>query len=753
MEVKRLQQVLTAFAVAPADVDVRRGTVVVQIQEELIEAQLLQREGSLYVKENDEEFLAANWVIRRIARVQLLAERVLSHIPDEPTFVRPSGRLLDQLDRTPAEAEANVTDAGASALEILGRRPPGTASVLYLTADAGEGKTTLISQLAREQAQRYKNKQADWLIIPVSLGGRTFMRFDDVIVGALMNRLRFQLLYYDAFIELVRMGVLVPALDGFEEMFVEGAAGDAISALGNLMLSLQSSGSVLIAARKAYFEYKSLQTQAKLFDSLGGQEVSFARLALNRWDRSQFLEYGQKRGVRHPNDIYHEVSAKLGIEHPLLTRAVLVRELFKVAQDLSDRHLLLQKIEANPDDYFRQFVGTIISREAREKWINKVGEPAHPILTEQEHYDLLAAIALEMWTNRTETLNADVLGCVAEIFSESNRKSKTDVYQITERIKQHALIVSANDKRTQFSFDHQEFYHYFLGEAIGRTLLMKDGPGLRHALQQGALPGLTIDSAARYVIRNKGVVRELINVINKICKGEPRVSFVKDNLGGVIIRLLEYDAGQPIRIANASFPPQALASRRLTQVEFIECYFQSTSLDHASFDHCRFARCEFECFDLSDETHVADVFMEDCVFRSVVPVGTDSAVFAPNQITDSLARCGFTLTSVGGPSASDQTITPDEELTWVERVVRVFMRATGINENMLRHRFGAQSSAFFRDVLPQLESHRILVATPSTGSGNQRRYRLGVSLDSVNAALAQCGGSFQRFLELVDQRA
>jgi len=106
-----------------------------------------------------------------------------------------------------------------------------------------------------------------------------------VIVAALVNRLRFPFLYYESFIELVRLGVLVPALDGFEEMFIENVAGDAVSALGNLMRELRSSGAALIAARKAYFEFSRLETQARLFDTLAGSSVTFARLALQRWDR------------------------------------------------------------------------------------------------------------------------------------------------------------------------------------------------------------------------------------------------------------------------------------------------------------------------------------------------------------------------------------------------------------------------------------------------------------------------------------
>ena len=54
----------------------------------------------------------------------------------------------------------------------------GTCSVLYLTADAGEGKTTLISQLAHAQAKRFRKRDSDWLLVPISLAGKPFLRFD-----------------------------------------------------------------------------------------------------------------------------------------------------------------------------------------------------------------------------------------------------------------------------------------------------------------------------------------------------------------------------------------------------------------------------------------------------------------------------------------------------------------------------------------------------------------------------------------------
>ena len=79
-----------------------------------------------------------------------------------------------------------------------------------------------------------------------------------------------------------------------------------------------------------------------------------------------------------------------------------MRRLLDVAIQAEDRTRLLANIETHPTDFFRQFVGTIITREAREKWIEK-GEVAKPLISEDDHYELLAVIALEMWTGSAES--------------------------------------------------------------------------------------------------------------------------------------------------------------------------------------------------------------------------------------------------------------------------------------------------------------------------------------------------------------
>lgn len=747
MEAQRFKSILTTFADKPADVDLARGTLLVQIREELIGASITSRHGSLHVIENDTMFPAATWIIERIARLQLLADRILTHVPSEPHFVNPTAELLDQLEYAPNDREIHIDEAGDCAIDVLNRRPAGTSSVLYLTSDAGEGKTTLIQHLARLQAGRYKRKETDWLIVPVSLGGRTFMRFDDVVIGALVNNLRF-FVYYEAFIELVKMGAIVPALDGFEEMFVENAAGDAISALGNLMDTLSSAGSILIAARKAYFEYKSLQAQARLFDSIGGQSVAFARLALNRWNRRQFVTYAEQRGVQDAGDIFDDVATKLQPDHPLLTRAVLVKRLLDVAADSPDREQLLAKIEADPKDFFRQFVGSIIAREAHEKWIDKSGEPAMPLLTEDEHYELLSCIALEMWTSNAEFVRSDVLDFAAEMFADSKRKSKVITAQIVERVKQHALIVKADSQSEHFCFDHQEFYHFFLGEAVGRTIVDANAPAIRHAFRQGTFPNLTVDTAARYAMRHGTTPSEVIETVNQICETEPRASFVKDNLSALVMRLIDYAGAEEVSVRYASFPIDSLCSRRISGVIFNECYFQSTSLENSSLIRVRFERCEFEQIDVVAPTVIDRVTLHDCACSSVV-ASSDTAVFAPDQVEHILRNAGFSISRTVQREA-EPAVEIDEHLLITERMCRAFLRSTGINENTLKQRLGDQATTFFADVLPQLMQNAVINEVPFRGAGRQRRFRLGVSLHEIQGAIERANGSFERFLRTFD---
>ncbi len=323
MDSVRFKEIIGSFLDSDDQFDTDRGEVALQLGSELISFTLTNVRGTLWVTEGINRVTAEEWIVRRLAMLPLLAERIIASVPENTDFITPQAEFLDEINRNAKDEPEHVLDAEKTAAEFLSRRPGGTCSVLYLTSDAGEGKTTLINHLARLQAEKYRKGLTDWLLVPVALGGRPFLRFDDVVVASLVNQLRFQRLYFEAFIHLVRMGVLVPALDGFEEIFVETSEAEAISSLGNLIMHLQGDGALLIAARKAYFEYRNLRAQARLLDSLPGVDVAFGRVGLCRWSEEEFIGYATLVGLEDAKQFYDAFREILDADHPLLTRPVL----------------------------------------------------------------------------------------------------------------------------------------------------------------------------------------------------------------------------------------------------------------------------------------------------------------------------------------------------------------------------------------------------------------------------------------------
>ena len=107
-------------------------------------------------------------------------------------------------------------------------------------------------------------------------------------------------------------------------MFVQNSSGEALSAMGNLVNSLQSSGALVVAARTAYFEFQDLKSQARLRDLISSYLVGFGKLELTRWGRSQFLTYCNERSLPNAESLYDTAAQRLKPDHSLLTRPVLV---------------------------------------------------------------------------------------------------------------------------------------------------------------------------------------------------------------------------------------------------------------------------------------------------------------------------------------------------------------------------------------------------------------------------------------------
>ncbi|MBK7146083.1 MAG: hypothetical protein IPH76_13095 [Xanthomonadales bacterium] len=395
--------------------------------------------------------------------------------------------------------------------------------------------------------------------------------------------------------------------------------------------------------------------------------------------------------------------------------------------------------------YFHAFVIAIVEREAAEKWRDKDGHAN--LLTVDEHTRLLAAVAREMWASTTDVLRADVLQIVADMFCEENQKGPVIARQVRERLPNHALLVSTLGGRGGIGFDHEDFRQFFVGISLGNALVKGDSEEIRSFLRVGTVAEVTIDEAIHECLRQERDARSLVALLTAVARGELSTSFVPENVGNLVIRLVtdgESANWTGFELDGLSFGAQAMRGRRLRELTFRNCSFGPTGLAHSELISIEFSNCSFERIELAGIV-VADATFVDCHVACAVGDDEDAPYFDPSMISSQLIRAGFRLSSQPGGEAAP-IIDRDEELTLVEKVMRAFMRSTQHNEDTLRVRLGASASSFFDGVLPRLLDCGVFAEVPYRGSGTQRRFRLARHMSEVEEALAKCEGRFSRFV-------
>ena len=759
MQIADFKSIVSAFADPGSEILYDKSKVIIAVNGGLLDVAISTKDGDVLVDDGNGAIPASTWILTRLAKLPLLASRLREAVGDTKMFVSPAATLLPSLEKRPDETVTPTDDALKAMLQALDEKSPLETTILYITSDAGEGKTFLINQMAKDQAQRFTDGKSDWLLVPIPLGGKHFLRFDDITVGALQNRYRFPFLYYESFLALVRMGVIVPAFDGFEEMFVEGSSGEALSAMGILVSALDSRGSLIIAARKAYFEFENLKTQEKLFDTISSYSVGFGKLELQRWGRQQFLAYCAKRNLPNAEVIYDRVSDRLEPQHSLLTRPVLVRRLVDIATESNSLDAFLEKIHASGPDFFSVFVRGIIEREANEKWIDRSGERevGAPLLSVDEHCELLAKIALETWASRVDFLKREQLEFVADDLSETKRKSPHQAQQIRERIRGHALLISSPNAPQAVEFDHEEFRQFFLGEGIAeqiRPLNDKAKGEVLATLRKGVLPKPAQHAFIRAIKRHPTFERlQAAKFLLGISALDGQASFTQENCSWLVVRLLSGVDAKGLEVHGLVFSSDALRDRKLTDIKFAHCFFSSTSMELSVLKGCTFVDCSFGQLRVYESTTFEGVTFDACTVDSVQIVDRDIEVWEPSAIRVQLEGRGvsFPQSQVHEVSAAVAAGKIDPELRNVEKLIRNFMRSTHISESVILMKLGNRARPFLDDELPDLLKHRIMVEIVNRGGGLQRHFKFGKTLEVINAAITAAQGSYQKFIEECDR--
>lgn len=747
------KKILKKFSDPGCDIILDNETFAVQVNDQLFSEKIKSKGDQIFILIDENEIPALRWISKNLAKIDLLANRINTSIKPDPMYIFPDLNLNSE------DTSQSRIDSFDDFAKIIHDHNPLSTGVIYLTSDAGEGKTSIVNEFSAYVSKKYIDKDIDFLIVPISLGGRTFHRLDDIVIGTLANKLRFPYMNYDSFIEMVKLRVIIPALDGFEEMFVETGTGEALSSMGTLLHDLDSSGNLIVSARKAYYEFENLKIQPKLFDVIRNLDVEFKKIDIERWSESKFINYLRKNEIKDAENTYHKISHILGIDHAILTRPVLAKKFVSL---ISTEGLdnILPKLKDAGNLFFTALVKSIVLREANEKWLFKASTDSiyQPILPYEDHYDLLARLSQEMWLQKKNFLNSETIEFVVDLYSESKRISVEARNQIRERIKGHALLViSKNDPRS-VEFDHDEFKDFFLAYRIFSlfkdiTQSLSAKTDLINVLRKNILSqNIKNIISGLFLDQNFKVTLDEINSLQEISIVDGTNSYLHQNVGDILIKVLSiYSAenyGDEIHINNYNFGINSLEGVFLSFVNFYNCYFSFTNLNSSRIVDCQFSLCNFETILVSKSSSFQSCSFTSCNFVSL-EFG-NKKYFDPYTIQSILNDFGVTQNH--NDNTENENGDLDNELILFEKLLRYFLRSTHISESVIRMKLGNHNSnKFIDEILPSLIFHNLLTEIENKGGEPQQRFKLGKDMSIIRSCIDVSKGNFDKFLSECDK--
>jgi hypothetical protein len=706
-------------------------------------------EGRMWVESNGVRQTYRNFLVRDLAQLHVFAERLITRRIPVPAFVDGPAVL-----RRPAEElqSGGALDLLAAECESL---PPFAARISFITADAGHGKTALLREHQARQARAFLDAQSGYLFWHVDLQGRQLLRLSEALMGDLGD-LRISGLWMPAVIRLIRHRALILAIDGFDELAAEQGGTDALGALATLVSQLQGRGAVIAAARKTFFDTEGYLRRAGVMRRAIQSPCQFDELSLRGWRREEGVQYLtalELRGERIPNPsaTWDEIRAELGeqdSDHPMTSRPFLLAQ---VARGLLTYGITPADFIRTADDPLKgvaTVVEAFVRREVEQKWV--YSDTGEPYLSVDQHMQLLADVAEEMYRSQKDRLDIDVIETIATLLVDQWGIDPSRRQQVLEMVRSHVLLVTPPDADARVrSFDHPEFRDYFtaysLKEHLRRAML---GEGGRELAAYLGIAQIT-DATARYVFgmlerTPENVATGLAGLEDMIAR-EWKPTFLQTNVGTLIPFLLdgiELPPGTTFS-GRVIFSSVAFERSRLSGIRIIGGSFVNVSLHDAHWERVVLEDCDLGELEIGTAPSFRDVELLNCRIEAVKVVGDEgeeSRDYAPERIYSRLGEAGITWRDRahdGQLVIEDLSESSDQKLT--RRVLRLFHRTTIITEHQLKQRFKQDQQLVLSHIVPLLEKHGIVSSRTWKGAGQDRVWALNERLDDLLAAEGGAG--------------
>lgn len=328
--------------------------------------------------------------------------------------------------------------------------------ILLIDGPAGVGKTTIVRETALLRAENYDGSAP--LILQIASRGRVLQNISDLIAFALQD-VRSNLTI-SQLMPLLRHGLIMLAIDGFDELSDPNGFETAWSGLNSLVSDVRGLATLLLAGRETFVSTTIMRRQLKSFDD-------------NR-DRLAALSIGDP----NPTEAREWLLNQKGWDNELLSRdfvgpifaegSYALRPFFL---DVISREPVALTSDTPPASDLLSYLVDVMTRREAQKFIELLDPPdGTEAASIYEVYvgRFLEEVARDLAENQAESIADDALDLLAVVAADGLLPDD-QVAAVVQRAR--TVVFLANDLRAgHIRFAHEQLLQHFLAREALRSV-------------------------------------------------------------------------------------------------------------------------------------------------------------------------------------------------------------------------------------------------------------------------------------------